>query len=127
MSTTSYQPGVCNIGPAERRRRLNLGWAGAAITVVVLVLFVIAQVPDAWRFVVAAPAALAANGFLQYGMHFCVNFAMRGLYNLGPALHAEENVIDAQMRRADQRKGLQIISISLIIAAGVVFVAVLLP
>lgn len=127
MSTTTYQPGVCNIGPAERRRRLNIGWAGTALTIVLLVLFVVARVPDPWRIVVAAPAALAANGFLQYGMHFCVNFAMRGLYNLGPALHAEENVLDADMRRADQRKGLKIIGLSALIAAAVVVVAVLLP
>ena len=127
MSTTSYQPGVCNIGPAERKQRLTVGWVGAVITVVTLVAFVVFHVPTPWRALVALPAALAANGFLQYGMHFCVNFAMRGLYNLGDALHAEENVIDAQMRKADQRKGLQIIGLSLLIAAAAVVVAILLP
>jgi len=127
MSTTSYQPGVCNIGPAERKQRLTVGWVGAVITVVALVAFVVFQVPTPWRALVALPAALAANGFLQYGLHFCVNFAMRGLYNLGDALHAEENVIDVQMRKADQRKGLQIIGLSLLIAAAAVVVAILLP
>jgi hypothetical protein len=127
MSTTSYTPGVCNIGPAERRQRRNIGWVGAAITVVALVAFVVFQVPTSLRALVALPALLGANGFLQYGMHFCVNFAMRGLYNLGTALHAEENVVDAEMRKADQRKGLQIIGLSVLIAAAVVVVAILLP
>jgi len=127
MSTTSYTPGVCNIGPAERKQRLNIGWLGLGLTFVTLAAFVIFSVPDPWRVLVAIPAVLGANGFLQYRMHFCVNFAMRGLYNLGDALHAEENVVDAEMRRADQRKGLQIIALSLLAAALVVVVAVLLP
>lgn len=127
MSTTSYSPGVCNIGPAERKLRLNSGWFGAGLTFAALAAFVIFNVPDPWRVLVAAPAVLSANGFLQYRMHFCVNFAMRGLYNLGDSLHAEESVIDKEMRRADQRKGLQIIGLSLLIGAAVVIIAVLLP
>ncbi len=127
MSTTSYTPGVCNIGPAERKQRLNIGWLGVGLTFAALAGFVIFDVPAPWRVLVAAPALLGANGFLQYGMHFCVNFAMRGLYNLGDALHTEENVVDAEMRRADQRKGLLIIGLSLLIAAAVVVIAVLLP
>ena len=127
MSTTSYTPGVCNIGPAERRQRLNVGWLGAGLTFAALAAFVIFSVPDPWRLLVAVPAMLGAIGFLQYALHFCVNFAMRGLYNLGSALGAEENVVDAAMRKADQRKGLQIIGFSLLIAATVAVVAVLLP
>lgn len=126
-TTTSYTPGVCNIGPAERRQRLNIGWLGLGLTFVALAAFVIFSVPDPWRVLVAAPALLGANGFLQYRMHFCVNFAMRGLYNLGDALHTEENVVDAAMRKADQRKGLQIIGLSLLAAAVVVVIAILLP
>lgn len=127
MSTTSYQPGVCNIGPAERRQRLNIGWGGLALTFAALAAFMVFHVADPWRALVAIPAIIAANGFLQYRMHFCVNFAMRGLYNLGSSLGTEENVVDAEMRRADQRKGLQIIGLSLLIGAAVVVIAVLLP
>jgi hypothetical protein len=127
MTNATYQPGVCNIGPAERQQRLNIGWLGLGITFAALAAFVIFGVPDPWRVLIALPAALAANGFLQYRMHFCVNFAMRGLYNLGTALHTEENVVDAAMRKADQRKGLQIIGLSVLIAAVVVVVAILLP
>ena len=126
MSTTSYTPGVCNIGPAERKQRLTIGWLGLGLTVATLAAFVIFSVPDPWRVLVAAPAVLGANGFLQYRMHFCVNFAMRGLYNLG-SMGSQETVIDKEMRRADQRKGLQIIGLSLLAAAVTVVVAVLLP
>jgi len=126
MSST-YVPGVCNIGPAERRQRQTMGWIGLAITFAALAAFVIFDVPTAVRVLVAIPAALAANGFLQSALHFCVGFAMRGLYNLGEKLGAEENVLDAQMRKADQKKGIQITVYSLLIAAAVVLIAVLLP
>lgn len=122
----SYQPGVCNIGPAERHQRLNIGWVGLGLTFAALAAFVVFEVPDPWRVLVAAPAVLGANGFLQYRMYFCVNFAMRGLYNLG-SMGSQENVVDTEMRRADQRKGLLIIGYSLLIGAGAVVIAVLLP
>lgn len=126
MSTT-YTPGVCNIGPAERRRRRLGGYLGLGLTVVALVGFVLFHVPDPWRLLVALPAGVAANGFLQSAMHFCVGFSMRGLYNMGPALGTEESVMSQEMRRADQRKGLTIIGYSTLIAAAVVVLAVLLP
>jgi hypothetical protein len=125
--TSTYTPGVCNIGPAERRKRLRLGWVGSAIAAVMLVAFVVLQVPDVLRAAVAIPVGLSANGFLQSAMHFCVGFSMRGLYNMGPSLGTEEDVMDAQMRLADRRKGLQIITYSMFIAAAAVIVAVLLP
>ena len=125
--TSTYVPGVCNIGPAERRKRKQLGWTGAVLVVVGLVCFVVFGAPDWIRLIIAIPAAIAANGFLQSAMHFCVGFAMRGLYNLGTSLGTEENVMDAEQRRADQKKGAQILLYSLLIAAAVAFVAVLLP
>ena len=125
--TTTYTPGVCNIGPAERRKRRLGGYLGTALTVLAVIGFVVFHVPDPWRVLVALPAAIAANGFLQSAMHFCVGFSMRGLYNMGPALGAEETVMDTEMRRKDQRKGLIIIGYSVLIAAAVVVVAVLLP
>ena len=126
MSTT-YQPGVCNIGPAERRQRRSLGYLGLIVTVLALVAFVVFDVPWPWRILVALPAGLGANGFLQSAMHFCVGFAMRGLYNLGDKLGTEENVLDKEMRRADQKKGALITLYAVLIAAAVVVIAILLP
>lgn len=85
MSTTTntYQPGVCNIGPAEIRMRRNSGIAGAVITVVALVAFVLFHVPDSWRAFVVLPAGLGASGFLQAAFHFCARFGMTGLFNFG--------------------------------------------
>ncbi len=125
--TTTYVPGVCNIGPAERRKRRRLGWGGLVVVLVALVAFPLFGTPDVLRLLIAVPAAAGANGFLQSAMHFCVGFAMRGLYNLGTTLGTEESVMDASQRRADQKKGAQIMLYSLLIAAAVVLIAVLLP
>jgi hypothetical protein len=51
---------------------------------------------------------------------------MRGLYNFD-ALGSEETVMDASMRRADQKKGLQISLYATLISVAVVVLAVLLP
>jgi hypothetical protein len=126
MSSTTYVPGVCNIGPAERRQRQTLGWIGAAVTVVALGAFALFHVPWPFRLLVFAPAMLSAQGFLQSAMHFCVGFSMRGLYNFD-ALGSEETVMDASMRRADQKKGLQISAYATLISAAIVVVALLLP
>jgi hypothetical protein len=103
-----------------------MGWVGSAIAVAALIAFVAFHVPWPWRILVVAPVMLAANGFLQSAMHFCVGFSMAGLYNFG-SLGTEESVMDAAMRRADRKKGLQIMGYALLISVAVAVVAVLLP
>lgn len=125
--TSTYVPGVCNIGPAERRQRQRLGYAGLIIVAISLVAFVVADAPWWVRLLIAIPAGLGATGFLQSAMHFCVGFAMRGLYNLGDSLGNEETVMDTEQRRADQKKGALIALYSALIAAAVVGLALLLP
>jgi hypothetical protein len=100
--TTTYTPGVCNIGPAERRKRRLGGYLGLVITVLSLAAFVIFGVPDPWRVLIAMPVGLGANGFLQSAMHFCVGFSMRGLYNMGTALGTEETGPADAPRRSTQ-------------------------
>ena len=126
--TMTYQPGVCNIGPAERRQRRQLGWTGLVFVIIGLVCFTVFDAPTWIRFLIVIPAAIAANGFLQSAMHFCVGFSMRGLYNMSADdRDGGEHVMDKEMRRADQRKGLLILTYSILIAGAVVVIAVLLP
>jgi hypothetical protein len=129
MSTTSapnvYQPGVCNIGPAEIRQRRRTGWIGAVVAVVAIVLFVVFQVPAPWRLLAFLPGAMAGAGFLQAGLHFCANFGMRGLFNVSVGMGEQESVMEADFRRADQRKAVQIIVGSVLIGAAVALIAVL--
>ncbi len=124
--TAVYRPGVCNIGPAEIRRRRASGWLGLAIAVVYLALAFVLGWPAPWRLLVALPVFLSAQGFLQAAFHFCVGFASRGLYNFG-ALGSEESVQDAEFRRKDLRKALLITVLAAAIAAVVAIGAFLIP
>ena len=125
-SATVYQPGVCNIGPAEIRRRRLSGWIGIAVSVVYLALAFGLGWAAPWRLLVALPAMMAATGFLQAAFHFCVNFGTRGLYNFGE-LGTEETVYEAEFRKADQRKALLITGLSLAIGLAVAVIAFLMP
>jgi len=126
MAANVYQPGVCNIGPAEIRRRRLSGWIGAAIAVVFLALGFGLGWPAPWRLLVAVPVGLAASGFLQAAFRFCAGFGVRGLFNFGD-LGAEEQVHEGEYRRKDQRKALQIMGLSLLIAIVVAAGALLIP
>lgn len=124
--TAVYQPGVCNIGPAEIRRRRASGWLGLGIAVLYLAAAFLLGWPAPWRLLVALPMFLSAQGFLQAAFHFCVGFASRGLYNFG-ALGTEESVQDAEFHRQDLRKALLITVLAFGIAAAVAVIAFLVP
>jgi hypothetical protein len=124
--TSVYQPGVCNIGPAEMRKRRMSGWVGLGVAVVFLAVAFALGWAAPWRLLVALPVFLSAQGFLQSAFHFCVGFATRGLYNFG-ALGAEENVMEAEFHRKDLRKATLITVLAFAIAAVVAIVAFLIP
>jgi hypothetical protein len=121
-----YQPGVCNIGPAEIRRRRTLGYIGLAVAIVFLVVAFALGWATPWRLFVFLPAVASASGFLQAQLHFCARFGARGLFNFGQ-LGSEENVMDAAFRRKDQRKAALIIVLSIIIGVVIALVAWLIP
>lgn len=121
-----YQPGVCNIGPAEIRQRRLTGWIGAAFAVAFLVLAFALRWPAPLRLIVVIPVALAATGFLQAAFHFCVRFGTQGLFNFGE-VGTQEAVHEAEYRRKDQRKALLIAGLSGLIGVVVAVGAFLIP
>jgi hypothetical protein len=121
-----YQPGVCNIGPAEIARRRRSGHAAAAATVTVLVILVATRAPRPSRLLIGLPAASAAGGYLQARAHFCAGFGSRGLYNFGPLGHPEE-VVGAEARALDRAKARRIGAASIGIGALAAGIAVALP
>jgi hypothetical protein len=124
--TAVYQPGVCNIGPAEIRRRRNSGYLGLVLAVVFLVIAFALGWAAPWRLLVALPVFLSAQGFLQAAFRFCVGFASRGLFNFGE-LGSEETVHEKEFRQEDQRKALLITLLAFAIAAVVAVLAYLVP
>ncbi|MBH1980212.1 hypothetical protein I8H89_01705 [Candidatus Saccharibacteria bacterium] len=126
MSTT-YIPGVCNIGPAEIRMRRMTGYIGLAITLVLFVIFYLVPIDAAWRLLVFIPATLAATGFLQAYLHFCAKFGMSGLFNVGDDMKEQHTVDQIEFRKKDQQKAITIIAGSAAIGVAVALLAYFLP
>ena len=113
----TYQPGVCNIGPAEIARRRRSGHVGLAAAVALLGALVVLDTPPVTRLLVAVPATVAASGYLQARLRFCTGFGSRGVFNFG-AIGSTEQVADAEARRVDSRRSMQINGAS--VGAGII-------
>jgi hypothetical protein len=121
-----YQPGVCNIGPAEISRRRRSGHVGAIVAIGLFIVLVALGVPPIWRSLVALPAATGAVGYLQARRHFCAGFAMQGVFNMGE-LGSQASVIDPAAARRDRAAAIRLFLQAAGIGLLVGVVAVVLP
>lgn len=126
-SPTDYQPGVCNIGPAEIRRRRRAGHAGLLATAGLLTGLVAISAPPAARLLVGVPAAVSASGYLQARLRFCAGYGARGVFNVGDQAGTTTAVGSEEARAADRRKANLIGLASGAVGAATAIVAVLLP
>ena len=122
----NYQPGVCNIGPAEIARRRRTGHVGVLATVALFAVLVMLDAPPILRFIVALPAALAASGYVQAALKFCVAFGVTGVFNFGRR-GALQSVATDEARAMDRARVLQIMTLVVGISVTVGIVAVVLP
>jgi hypothetical protein len=126
MPHQAYEPGVCNIGPAEIRRRRAGAVLGTVVTLVVAVVIFALGLPHPVRLLIDLPAAGAIVGWLQALLRFCVGFARLGVFNFGE-LGPMEKIADRAAHRADQRRAAQMIGVSLIGGLAIGLAAALLP
>jgi hypothetical protein len=122
QAARQYQPGVCNIGPAEIRRRRRIGYLGLAGTAILAAALLVSGAPDWMRLAIALPMAVALSGLIQAQLRFCAGYGMAGLQNMGePGQQAR--VEDGAARAADRRKALLINAASMAggLAAGIAF------
>jgi len=110
-----YQPGVCNIGPAQQRRRLLLGVVSFLLSIG-LVAAVVAVGWPRWTLLAAVfPLYGAAMGYFQYRERFCVGFAGIGVFDVGDGTN---QVLDEAALAADRKRAVRLNAKSL--AVGVV-------
>lgn len=121
---STYVPGVCNLGPAERARRIQIGWTGLIVAIVLEVLFVVFTVPSALRIIIFFPVFLSAMGFLQAYDHFCVAYGLKGVFNVSMSVGKTDTVSQAEFRTLDKQKAQKIIVGAFAIALAVTFVVV---
>jgi len=115
-----YIPGACNIGAAEIARRKRSGRIGIALTIALWAIFILLDVPPAWRLTLFFPAAIAAMGFLQAYMHFCAYFGFASLFNFDD-VGKTDSVAQAKYRAHDRRKAWQIVVSAVVLGAVVAY------
>jgi hypothetical protein len=126
FTPVDYRPGVCNIGPAEIRRRRRMGHLGVIAALALLVVLLAIGASPVARLIVGLPAAVAASGYLQAYLKFCAGFGSRGVFNFG-LIGQSVTVADEQARAADRRMAGRISAASAAIGGVVAVVAVLIP
>jgi hypothetical protein len=124
--SVEYQPGVCNIGPAEIARRRRAGHIGLAAAVALFAVLVAVGAPPILRLLVALPAIISASGYLQAHLKFCAGFGAAGVYNFDD-VGATDKVTDAAAKALDRARANRIGIASFAIGGLVAVIAVLLP
>lgn len=123
---SGYQPGICNIGPAEIARRRRGGHVALFLTIAILAVLLIVGAPPIARLILVLPAAGAASGYLQAWLRFCAGFGSRGIFNFG-AVGTIEQVADPEARARDRARARLIGLASLAIGLVAAVVAIALP
>lgn len=115
---------MCNINPAEIRRRRLVGHVGLAVTLVCIAVALATQSEWYVRLLLFVPAFITATGYLQAREKFCVAFAGAGQQ------HADEKIVkitDKAALSADSLKARMINIKAFLFAAVLTGVLALLP
>lgn len=127
MSTTSdYIPGMCNINPAEIRKRRMSGYFSLAIALFGLTAFVGLQASWHYYAVLFIPLFVSALGFLQARHKFCAAYGSIGKQHADDDSDVEK-VEDAKARKADQLRARMIYLQAFLIAAVITATLCLIP
>jgi hypothetical protein len=124
-----YQPGACNIGHAERRKRYRSGVAGFAATALLVAGVAAFDASQTWLLAAVAPLFGGFLGVLQARAGFCAGFAMAGVYDVSETGGSRQSA-PAHGQRADRRRAIVlplqallaavVSAVALYVAAGVV-------
>lgn len=109
-----YQAGVCNIGIQEKRKRMNTGYTGSIVTILLWIIFIVSGVPRGYKLLTAIPAMIAAAGFIQAKMNFCAYFGLASVFNFSK-VGEQSKVNDEHFKSLDRRKAYQIITYSVLV------------
>jgi hypothetical protein len=109
---------IPNIGVRQRRRRLIVGLAMAAVSIAAASWLLTSGAPRSWRIVVFVPVLVAALGFLQARANTCVALAARGLRDMDDGMETIADPVELQQVKAQARQvNVQAAVISAVITA----------
>ncbi len=118
----TYEPGVCNIGRDETRKRYALaafGFVAAALFCLALFAF---ELPRTALLVSFAFLLLGFEGLYQGLFGFCAGFAARGIYDFTGSGGGRGRITKEEFHRMDLHKAMRIHMYSIVsgIAVSVV-------
>jgi hypothetical protein len=120
-----YISGVCNIGPAEIRRRRIVMWLGVLLSLVTLASFGQSNASGIDRLTIALPAFVFSIGFVQSRKKFCLAFGFMGAFNFGK-VGAITKVLTPEQRAADRKTAATLLAQAFALTAVIVLVTVFL-
>jgi hypothetical protein len=123
MEVTACQ----NLGPRERRIRMNTFWIWGAIALVSAVAMVVLRLPWTWRMALLVPAGVSAFGYFQAQANVCVAFAAANVKVLGDSRKEMIRVTDEAEKAAFKRASRSISLKGIAAAAAFTAFVVLLP
>ena len=123
---SNYQPGTCNIGAQEIRRRQAVAVFGALVTLLVLAVYIKNGTPSGQRIWIFFPAMAFTTGLVQARSKFCLAYGFKGAFNLGK-LGELSKVITPEDRKADKAKAIKILMKAADYAAIIAAIVYLLP
>lgn len=124
--TTEYIPGVCNLGPAERVKRIHAGRVGLLLAVIFEAACVYFGWPPAVRALIFFPAFMSAIGFIQAYSNFCVAYGLMGVFNVSMSVGKTDTVSQAEFRALDKKKSRKMIAGAFLIASAVTVLAAII-
>ena len=82
FNSIGYKPGQCNIGPAERMKRLLMGMAMLPIALAGALAIILLNASPYWMFTLVIPLYVVFNGIYQYYFKFCAINGLTKKYNM---------------------------------------------
>jgi hypothetical protein len=126
FDTNKYQPGVCNIGAGEIRRRQIVAAIGFLLTAFSSFGLVANHSGRSARFSVFVPALVFAIGWIQSRRRFCLAFGLLGTFNFGK-IGQLAKVANKEDKAADRATAISILTQSIILAAAITGLIYFLP
>ena len=121
-----YLAGVCNIGPAEIRKRRIVALVGLALLILEVASMRSTHTSHLGRISIFIPALVFSVGYIQSRKKFCLAFGFMGTFNFGKTREIAK-VASAEDRARDRRTAIRIFMQSAVLAAVITLAIVILP
>jgi hypothetical protein len=118
-----YQPGVCNIGKNEIRKRYELAAIVFVMAAIVSYLIFTFNLPKWTLFFSFILLTMGFEGFYQGYFRFCAGFAARGIYDFSGSGGSKSVVTNQESHEKDMGKARQIHLYSII--SSIIIVAII--